>query len=218
MFERFAGEARAIVVGAQEHARRLGHSFIGCEHLLLTVSGTAEPVGAALRAHGVTPARVESEIVRLVGPGRTRDLLCGLDHEALASIGIDLDTVRARIEERFGTAALSQTLPAYRRRSPLTRLLARRARRERECRGGQQAGPGGPAARGHLPFTPRAKKSLAGALHEAQALHSGHIGAEHLALSLIAMDDGAVPPILAALGVSPAPLRTAILDRYRQAS
>jgi hypothetical protein len=235
MFERFTSDARAIVVGAQEHARRLGHSFIGCEHLLLTVSGTAEPAGAALRAHGVTPARVESEIVRLVGLGRTRDLLWGLDHEALASIGIDLDTVRARIEERFGPGALSQALPANRRRSRVTRLLARRARRERECRaavpggqqavpGGQQAGPGGQqacpgsAARGHLPFTPRAKKSLARALHEAQALHSGHIGAEHLALSLIAMDGGAVPPILAALGVSPAPLRTAILDRYRQAS
>jgi len=218
MFERFTGEARAIVVGAQEHARRLGHSFIGCEHLLLAVCGTAEPAGAALRAHGVIPARVESEIVRLVGPARTRDLLCGLDREALASIGIDLDTVSARIEERFGPGALSQPLPARRRRFRPTRLRARRARRERECRGGQQPGAGGPVVRGHLPLTPRAKKSLARTLREAQALRSGHISTEHLALALIGMEDGAVPPILAALGASPAPLRAAILDRYRQAS
>jgi hypothetical protein len=32
------------------------------------------------------------------------------------------------------------------------------------------------------------------------------------------MTDGAVPPILAALGASQAALRAAILDRYRQAS
>ena len=153
-----------------------------------------------------------------MGLGRTGDLLCGLDREALASIGIDLDTVRARIQERFGPGALSVSLPAHRRRPRPTRLLARRARRKRECRGVQQAGPAGPPTRGHLPFTPRAKKSLEHALLEAQALRSGHIGTEHLALALIAMHDGAVPPILAALGARPGPLRTAILDRYRQAS
>jgi Clp amino terminal domain, pathogenicity island component len=225
MFERFTSDARATVVGAQEHARRLGHSFIGCEHLLLAVCGTAEPAGAALRAHGVTPARVESEIVRLVGPGRTSDLLCGLDREALAWIGIDLDTVRARIEERFGPAALSRPVAARRRR--LRPVAARRrplrpvrlfARRERECRDRQPSSTPGQVPRGHLPFTPRAKKSLERTLREAQAMRSGHLGTEHLALALVGMDDGAVPAILAALGAAPAALRAAILDRYRQAS
>jgi hypothetical protein len=32
------------------------------------------------------------------------------------------------------------------------------------------------------------------------------------------MNSGAVPPILSALGLSAAPLRAAILDRYRMAS
>ena len=67
MFERFTGEARAAVAQAQEHARRLGHRYIGCEHLLLAAASTAEPASAALREHGVTPERVETEIVRLVG-------------------------------------------------------------------------------------------------------------------------------------------------------
>jgi ATP-dependent Clp protease ATP-binding subunit ClpA len=218
MFERFTSDARAIVAGAQEHARRLGHSYIGCEHLLLAAATMAEPAGAVLRDHGVTPARVESEIVQLVGLGRTRDLLCGLDREALASIGIDLDTVRARIEERFGPGALSQPVPAHRRRFAPARLLAGRARRERECHGRQPIGAASPVQGGHIPFTCRAKKCLERALREAQALRSGHLGAEHLTLALVAMDDGAVPPILAALGVARAPLRAAILDRYRQAS
>jgi Clp amino terminal domain, pathogenicity island component len=44
------------------------------------------------------------------------------------------------------------------------------------------------------------------------------IGVEHLALGLIAADDGLVPAILAALGAYPPAWRAAILDRYRQAS
>jgi hypothetical protein len=45
-----------------------------------------------------------------------------------------------------------------------------------------------------------------------------YIGAQHIALALIGMKDGAVPLILSALGVPPDALRPAILDRYRQAS
>ena len=33
MFERFTDTAREIVVQAQANARRLGHNWIGCEHL-----------------------------------------------------------------------------------------------------------------------------------------------------------------------------------------
>ncbi len=70
MFERFTGEARTAVVQAQEHARRLGHRYIGCEHLLLAAASTGEPASATLREHGVTPEGVETEIVRLVGLGQ----------------------------------------------------------------------------------------------------------------------------------------------------
>ena len=41
MFERFTGGARAAVVQAQKHARRLGHRYIGCEHLLLAAASAA---------------------------------------------------------------------------------------------------------------------------------------------------------------------------------
>src|SRR6266513_1051876 len=98
MFERFTGDARTAVVQAQEHARRLGHRYIGCEHLLLAAVSTGAPASAALRRHGITPAGVETEIVRLVGLGHAASLLSAADREALACIGIDLDVVRARIE------------------------------------------------------------------------------------------------------------------------
>src|SRR5438876_2285909 len=88
MFERFTDTARHVVVQAQADARRLGHNYIGCEHLLLAAAAAAEPASAVLRDQGVTPERVEAEILRTVGPGQTADPLGGLDRQALAFIGI----------------------------------------------------------------------------------------------------------------------------------
>jgi ATP-dependent Clp protease ATP-binding subunit ClpA len=49
MFERLTDTARHVVVQAQHDARRLGHNYIGCEHLLLAAAAAAEPAGAILR-------------------------------------------------------------------------------------------------------------------------------------------------------------------------
>jgi hypothetical protein len=229
MFERFTDIARHVVTQAQEDARRLGHHYIGCEHLLLAAAG--EPASAVLRDHGVTPERIEAEIRRTAGRGGTADPMGGLDREALASLGIDLDVVRARIEAVFGPDALTRALPARQRRRPAWERgplagLTRRRHRRRACRSAAApAGPPGnapllpgPAARGHLPFTPRAKKTLQLSLREAQALHDSNIGVQHLTLALLALQDGPVPVILSALGAPATSLRAAILARYRKAS
>jgi len=97
------------------------------------------------------------------------------------------------------------------RKNPLARL-----RHPRRARPDQHASPGRHAT-GHIPVTPRAK-SLEHSLREAKARHDTYIGVEHLTLALVAMETGAVPPILSALGASPATLHAAILGRYRQAS
>ena len=243
MFERFTTDARTVVSDAQQHARRLGHRYIGCEHLLLALVGMEQPAAEVMRESGVTPGRVEQQILRLIGLGTGADLFADLDREALAAIGIDLDAVRARIEARFGVDALDHAAQVSRsrrrrrsRRRPSRALsphLRRRFRRWRCARRTSrqdtraQARPtpatgryrtGGAVPRGHLPFTARAKKTLEIALREARAERDTQIGVQHIALALLAIDSGAVPPILTALGVSPKILRAAILDRYRQAS
>jgi len=232
MFERFTDTARHVVVQAQADARRLGHNYIGCEHLLLAAAAAAEPASAVLRDQGVTPERVEAEILRTVGRGQAADPLGGLDRQALAFIGIDLDVVRARIEAAFGPDALTRALPAACRsrrpawgKGPLAELTRRRRRRRARRNGTLPAGPGnnapllpGLAPRGHLSFTPRAKKTLALSLREAQALHDNNIGLQHLTLALLALQDGAVPVILSALGAPATSLRAAVLARYRKAS
>jgi ATP-dependent Clp protease ATP-binding subunit ClpA len=226
MFERFTDSARGIVGQAQANARRLGHGYIGCEHLLLAAAGADGPVGAALRDHDITPERIEATLLSTTGP------LSGLDKEALASIGIDLDAVQARIEAEFGPDALTRALPAASQsrrptwgKGPLAELKRRRRRRRTGNHAPHPTGPvgsaplsPGPAPRGHIPFTPRAKKTLELSLREADALHDSSIGAEHITLALLTPRDGTVPRILAALGVQPASVRAAILDRYRKAS
>jgi ATP-dependent Clp protease ATP-binding subunit ClpA len=230
MFERFTDTARHVVVQAQEAARGLGHGYIGCEHLLLAAAAAGEPAGAVLRGQGVTPDRIKAEILRASGPGQTAGPAGGLDTEALASIGIDLDAVRARIEAAFGPDALTRAFPAARqRRRPAWGKgpLAGLPRRRRRGRGNPllPAGPfrqrpacAGLVPGGHIPFTPRAKKTLALSLREAEALHDNYIGVQHLTLALLRPHDGTVPAILSALGAPAASLRAAILARYRKAS
>jgi hypothetical protein len=234
MFERFTDDARQVVVQAQAAARRMGHDFIGCEHLLLAVASTGTPASLVLRDQGVSPERVEKEMLHILGPGRTADLLGGLDREALASIGIELDVVRTRLEAAFGPDALARAVPAGRRnrrpawgKGPVAELMRRRRRRRaRGCgalppvpaRRGHAPPFQGAGPRGHIPFTPRAKKSLEFSLREAVALKDNYIGVQHLALALLTMNEGVVPVILSALGASNTSLRAAILDRYRKAS
>jgi len=236
MFERFTADARTVVIHAQQHARRLGHRYVGCEHLLLALAATETPAAGVLREHGVMPERIEEEVVRRAGLGAAAALLADLDRDALASIGIDLDAVRARIEASIPQESLVRAGQALqcgphrvrrRRIGPLRRWRRRRAKR------GLAAPTGGPATPppatgryraagaplvGHLPFTPGAKRILEMSLREAVARHDRHLGVEHIALSLLATTSGAVPPILNALAASPAPLRAAIVDRYRLAS
>jgi ATP-dependent Clp protease ATP-binding subunit ClpA len=94
--------ARAIHRGAFEHAIRLGHPYLGSEHILLALAGADHPAGAALRAHGVTPDRVEEQIVRLSGNG----LFSDLDRDALAAVGIDVETVSDHVTRSLGPEAL----------------------------------------------------------------------------------------------------------------
>ena len=52
------------------------------------------------------------------------------------------------------------------------------------------------APSGHIPFTPRAKKTLELSLREALALHHNYIGTEHILLGLIRESDGVAAQVL----------------------
>jgi len=99
MFERFAKDAREAVVHAQDEARTLGADRIGPEHVLLGAVRTSDTVAAqALGRLGVSHATLLAAIRAL--PAHT------IDADALAGIGIDLESVRAQVDASFGPGAL----------------------------------------------------------------------------------------------------------------
>ncbi|MFC4949807.1 Clp protease N-terminal domain-containing protein [Pseudonocardia sp. GCM10023141] len=125
MFERFTGEARQVVVLAQEEARNRNHNYTGTEHLLLGFLALPGDVPAvrALRSLGFTREQLVADVERIIGQG---------------------------------TKAL----------------------------------------KGHIPFTPRAKKVLELSLREAIRLGVNHIGPEHLLLGILREGDGVGAQVL----------------------
>jgi ATP-dependent Clp protease ATP-binding subunit ClpA len=77
--------------------------------------------------------------------------------------------------------------------------------------------PGPAAPSGHIPFTPRAKKTLELALREALQLSHNYIGTEHILLGLIREGEGVAAQVLRQHGDLLA-IRTAVLDQLAAGS
>lgn len=93
-----------LIAGAEE-ARRLGHGFVGTEHILLVL--LRKPDGQArlvLEQLGVSVADAETAIGPCLAGGTPK-----IDPEALATIGIDFEAVRRRLEQTFGPGALERS-------------------------------------------------------------------------------------------------------------
>ncbi|GAB2809327.1 ATP-dependent Clp protease ATP-binding subunit ClpC [Lentzea nigeriaca] len=70
MFERFTGEARQVVVRAQEASRELQHNYIGTEHVLLGLFDAPASVSAkVLHRVGLTKETVRADVIEIVGAG-----------------------------------------------------------------------------------------------------------------------------------------------------
>jgi ATP-dependent Clp protease ATP-binding subunit ClpC len=65
---------------------------------------------------------------------------------------------------------------------------------------------------GHVPFTPRAKRTLELALREALQLGDGHVGAEHVLLGLARLNEGIGPVILVGAGATAPRVAAAVVE------
>lgn len=100
-----AKPAQPYLAAGAEQARRLGHGYVGTEHVLLVL--IRNPDGGAtavLRQLGVSTDTVEERLARWLDTSKPK-----IDPEALAALGIDLETVRERLEQIFGPGALELT-------------------------------------------------------------------------------------------------------------
>ena len=122
---------RALTTAAVE-ATRLGHDYVGTEHLLVALARD-ETTGPVLESLGVAADDVREEIERRVG--RCANGRAQPNADALAAIGIDLDEVRRRIEETFGEGALERAQARGRllRRTPRLEKALDFARRDAGC-------------------------------------------------------------------------------------
>jgi Clp amino terminal domain, pathogenicity island component len=235
----FTDGTRTVMFHSAAHAHRFGHTHRGGEHFLLALAAADLPIAAVLHEHGLTPERVEEEILRLEGLGPGAALFAGLDPDALAAVGVDLGAVRDQVEASFGPDALARAGQATHQKPrrpaglprgnthPIRHGPVARWRRRRRARNAVPAPPVSPAPPGryrapgarptrHIPPTSDAWYSVQRSIHEAMIRHDTRIGAEHLALAFTAMDTGLVPRILAAAGTSAPALRTAILRHQQQ--
>jgi ATP-dependent Clp protease ATP-binding subunit ClpA len=95
--------ARHVLDVAEDKATALGSRSIAPDHILLALLESGGATGELLAAHGLTRDVVVAGVSRN-GNGETR-----FDPAALATLGIDLEAVRERVEEAFGPGALERT-------------------------------------------------------------------------------------------------------------
>ena len=70
MFNRFTERARRVILLSREEAKRLGHDYLGTEHILLGLIREGEGVGAvALQNLGIDLSQVRTEVEKAVGRG-----------------------------------------------------------------------------------------------------------------------------------------------------
>ena len=108
-----AGHASGL---AQMEARRLGHHYLGAEHLLVGLLLEGDNLAArVLVAHALDLETVRTEVDRLIDRG----VLPGpqpSDGELLATLGVDLEAVHGRLQESFGDHAYWEAAQRVRRR------------------------------------------------------------------------------------------------------
>ena len=102
---------------ARMEARRLGHHYLGAEHLLVGLLLEGDNLAArVLVAHGLELETVRAEVDHLIDQG----VLPGpqpSDGELLATLGVDLKAVHGRLQQSFGEHAYWEAAQRVRRRS-----------------------------------------------------------------------------------------------------
>lgn len=183
MFERFTADARHVVVEAVNQAEALGHRQVLPAHVLLALVVQGDQV---LLDAGFTPDQVRTA---LNGEPTTQED----DAEALRALGIDLNAVKAAIDEQFGPGAWDEADAAPRR--------------------GFGRGPWGR----HSRFDRSSKKLLELSLREAIAHKDRRIRSEYIVLGLLRGADPTVLQIVSST-IEPAELRRRVEEALRNAA
>jgi ATP-dependent Clp protease ATP-binding subunit ClpA len=110
MWDRLTPAARRAMSLASEESERLGHGYIGGEHVILGLLGEhASQASALLRGHGLDLPGARAGLQRLGAAGLTPRSHAD-DVRALRAVGIDVETVRQRLVASFGAEAVGEAV------------------------------------------------------------------------------------------------------------
>lgn len=177
MFERFTDDARQVVALAGQIARARGDRAIEVVHVFAGLAAVGE---STVIAAGLTRERIE-QLWDTVPVGTS--VADGLDAEALAGIGIDVEAVRRATDHSFG-------------RGPLDRIRRRQIR----------------PSSGHLPFSANAKEAVQLSLQHAVSMRCRDLAPSHVLLGLLDVDDHDLLAVLDAADVTTESLRAGTLE------
>ena len=234
-FDKFTERARRVLTLAQEEATRLGHNYIGTEHLLLGLVREGDGVAARVLALlGADSERVRGAVERLVGRG-DRMIVgeIGLTPRAKKTIELAVDEARRLSHHYLGTEHLllglvregegiaSEVLESLGVNLEKVRMhtiqVLSQTSAERSIEPGQQVISRGEGRADDAEvwtlletFDPYARLVLTVAQEEAMRLQHNYIGTEHIMLGLIGQPDSPAARVLADLGARPDRLRSAV--------
>ena len=195
MFDRCDPDTTSIIDEGLAEARRLGHNWLGTEHVLI-----------ALLQH---PALLPPAVVMLLpSVDAVRSALNAAisgpppaDAELLATLGIDLQEVRTTIGRTFGTDALDRLgrrrvhQPWQPWRRPSRRCISILA--------------------GNMSCAPRLKQALEHALRDATQRDRALIEPAGLLLGIVTVQDAVANELLRTLGVDPDHIRSSLQQATR---
>ena len=231
LFDRYTDRAKRVLALATEEARRLGHNYIGTEHLLLGLVREGEGKAAAtLAGMGVDLTTARDAVKFIIGRGEGGQV-SEVRLTPHAKKAIELATEEARrlgheyidaehfllglVREGEGMASgILESLGVN-----LTELgAAVEAASGPEERAGQED-PTGRAeqdAGTEIRLTPGARKAIGLAAEEARRLGHSQIGTGHLLLGLAREDEGIAAGILHSLGATLERLRRQVRQAVSQ--
>lgn len=140
----------------------------------------------------------------------------GTAADALTAAGLEVSGLRQRVAAEYAEAA--EPLDAGALASLGIDLDAVRRTAEAAFGPGALDHPPGRFMRGHIPFTPRAKKSLELALREAARLRHNHISSGHMLLGILREGDNVAVGMLTQAGVRADDLREDVMRRLTAAA
>ena len=192
MFDRCDVDTMAIVDGALDEARRLGHNYLGTEHLLVALVRRPDllPDGVAALLPTET-AVLESLLEVLDRPPED-------DATLLANIGIDLEAMRSAVGQSFGDDAIERL---GRRRVHQPWQPWRRPRRRCVSLLG-----------GSMGVAPRVKQAFELAAGHVDRRHRATIDPAGLLLGMVEVEDAMSNRLLWRVGVDPGDIRRALID------